>query len=118
MGFEAAPFKLPLEYVEILGGLESKYFKEFATLFREGFEVARKHADSIITIVELMQKDSSLPCFALLGEQTATAVRDRFQLGLTSAHIGDYVEKLIMSSLGNTWTRLYDSYQYYAQSIL
>ncbi|EJU05658.1 hypothetical protein DACRYDRAFT_113717 [Dacryopinax primogenitus] len=118
MGFEAAPFKLPMEYIDILGGIESKAFTEFKTLFTEGFEAARKHCDRIITVVELMQKDSALPCFTLLGEQTANALRDRFQPGLTQSIFHDYLEKLIISSVGNTWTRLYDSYQYYSQSIL
>jgi phosphatidylinositol 4-kinase B len=45
-----------LEYLEILGGLESPAFGEFKRLFREGFEAARKHCDRIITLVELMQK--------------------------------------------------------------
>ncbi|KAG8805289.1 Phosphatidylinositol 4-kinase pik1alpha (PI4-kinase)(PtdIns-4-kinase), partial [Serendipita sp. 399] len=56
LGFEAAPFKLPLEYIELLGGLDSKPWQEFKQCFRHGFETARKHCDSIITIVELMQK--------------------------------------------------------------
>jgi phosphatidylinositol 4-kinase len=118
MGFEAAPFKLPLEYVEVLGGIEGEPFLEFKRLFREGFEAARKHCDSIITIVELMQKDSSLPCFSVSGEQTVQLLRDRFQQALPHSMVGDHVEKLIMSSLGSAWTRLYDSFQYYSQSIL
>ncbi|TDL27488.1 kinase-like protein [Rickenella mellea] len=118
IGFEAAPFKLPFEYIEVLGGLESEAYLEFRTLFRQGFEAARKHCDRIITIIELMQKDSHLPCFAALGAQTAQQLRERFQPALTQSSAGDYIERLIMSSLGSNWTRLYDSYQYYAQSIL
>lgn len=34
VGFEAAPFKLPSEYLEVLG----PSFLEFKKLFREGFE--------------------------------------------------------------------------------
>lgn len=73
MGFEAAPFKLPLEYVEVLGGVTSEPFQEFKRLFRDGFEAARKHCDRIVSecfslafftspidvllaMVELMQK--------------------------------------------------------------
>ncbi|KZT26458.1 kinase-like protein [Neolentinus lepideus HHB14362 ss-1] len=118
IGFEAAPFKLPLEYVEVLGGVDSEYFREFRRFFREGFEAASKHCDSIITLVELMQKDSSLPCFAALGEQTANQLRERFQPALTHSLVQEHVDRLIDTSLGSNWTRLYDSYQYYAQSIL
>ena len=49
LGFEAAPFKLPLEYIEVLGGLDSEPWKEFKSLVREGFESVRKHCDSIVS---------------------------------------------------------------------
>lgn len=49
IGFEAAPFKLPPEYIEVLGGINGPAFLEFKTLFREGFEAARKHCDRIIS---------------------------------------------------------------------
>ncbi|GHJ87912.1 hypothetical protein NliqN6_4314 [Naganishia liquefaciens] len=118
MGFEAAPFKLPMEYIEIMGGLDSPGFARFKQLFKEGFEAARKHSDSILTIVELMQKDSKLDCFAMFGEQTSQHLRDRFQLGLTQAAVDAYLERLIVSSIGSNWTRLYDSFQYYSQGVL
>ena len=56
-----------------------------------------------------MQKDSSLPCFAAFGEQTAQMLRDRFQQGLTQAAVEEHVQRLIDTSLGSHWTRLYDS---------
>jgi len=49
MGFEAAPFKLPLDYVEIIGGFDSTGWAYFKKLFKEGFEAARKHSDSLIS---------------------------------------------------------------------
>ena len=128
IGFEAAPFKLPLEYVEVLGGEDSEPLREFRKLFHEGFEASRKHCDRIVTIVELMQKgtalgsldswydtdegateDSTLPCFAASGEQTAAQLRERFQQALTHSLVAEHVDKLIDTSLGSTWTRLYDS---------
>lgn len=54
-----------------------------------------------------------LPCFAISGDQTANHLRDRFQPTLTHALIGDYINKLIDSSLGSHWTRLYDSVRFY-----
>jgi len=118
IGFEAAPFKLPLEYVEILGGVDGEPLREFRRLFHEGFEAARKHCDRIVTMVELMQKDSTLPCFAASGDQTAAQLRERFQQALTHSLVVEHVDRLIDTSLGSTWSRLYDSYQYYSQSIL
>ncbi|WVQ68568.1 uncharacterized protein L199_006777 [Kwoniella botswanensis] len=113
MGFEAAPFKMPLEYVDIMGGLDSPGYMYFKKLFKEGFEAARKHSDSLITIVELMQKNSKLDCFTLFGEQTSTHFRERFQLGLTTQAVDTYLERLIVSSTGSNYTRLYDTFQYY-----
>jgi hypothetical protein len=81
-------------------------------------------------------EDSMLPCFATSGDQTAPQLRERFQQGLTHPLVAEHVDKLIDTSLGSTWTRLYDSvspaharsvlfeaycrvqYQYYSQSIL
>ena len=69
IGFEAAPFKLSTEYIEVLGGADGQPFLEFRRLFREGFEAARKHCDRIITMVELMQKGkpSLLPSMSRHG---------------------------------------------------
>ena len=53
--------------------------------------------------------DSALPCFAAFGEQTAGYLRDRFQPTLTHALVGEYIDRLIDTSLGSHWTRLYDS---------
>ena len=49
IGFEAAPFKLPVEYIAVLGGIEGPAFLEFKRLFKDGFEAARKHCDRIIS---------------------------------------------------------------------
>ncbi|KAF9053703.1 kinase-like protein [Hymenopellis radicata] len=114
----AAPFKLPIEYIEVLGGVTGPAYLEFRRLFKEGFEAARKHCDRIITLIELMQKDSTFPCFTAFGDQTANLVRERFQPALTHSLIGEHVDRLIDTSLGSHWTRLYDSFQYYSQSIL
>lgn len=53
--------------------------------------------------------DSKLPCFAAFGEQTAAQLRDRFQPALTHSLVGEYIDRLIDTSLGSNWTRLYDS---------
>jgi hypothetical protein len=54
-------------------------------------------------------EDSTLPCFAASGEQTAAQLRERFQQALTHSLVEEHVDKLIDTSLGSTWTRLYDS---------
>ena len=117
VGFEAAPFKMPQEYIDILGGLESSKFEEFKQLMRSGFRDVRKHAERIIMLVELMAKDSKLPCFAL-GDLTASHLRDRFQLALSQSQCDEFVDRLILSSAGSAFTRLYDMYQRLTEGVL
>jgi phosphatidylinositol kinase/protein kinase (PI-3 family) len=61
LGFEMAPFKLPQDYVDILGGMDTEKFSEFKVLLKKQFREVRKHADRIIMIVELMQKGNQSP---------------------------------------------------------
>ncbi|RUP31667.1 kinase-like domain-containing protein [Jimgerdemannia flammicorona] len=117
VGFEMAPFKLPQEYLDLLGGVHSEKFAEYKALMKSAFAILRKHCENIVLLIEMMQKDSKLPCFQS-GEATLSALRDRFQLALTEPQCDEYVDKLIMSSCCNVFTRLYDTYQYYSQGIL
>jgi phosphatidylinositol kinase/protein kinase (PI-3 family) len=68
IGFEAAPFKLPPEYIEVLGGVDAEPFKVFKQLFREGFEAARKHCDRIISRFSSLRLTLTLKCFPALVE--------------------------------------------------
>lgn len=56
-----APFKLPQDYIEILGGFNSEKFIEFKGLFKSGFKDVRKYAERIVSLVELMQKGTPFP---------------------------------------------------------
>lgn len=57
--------------------------------------------------------DSKLDCFILFGDQTAHHLRERFALNLTTAAVDNHLERLILSSTGSNYTRLYDTFQYY-----
>jgi phosphatidylinositol 4-kinase len=77
-----------------------------------------------------MYLDSKLPCFTGANSKVSTgkapsvpypatsALRDRFQLGMSEAQVCDFVDQLIDSSCNNVFTKLYDSFQYYANGIL
>lgn len=117
VGFEAAPFKFPRDYIDILGGMDSEGYHEFRMLMRQGFRDARKHAERFILLVELMQRESHLPCFSL-GDAAAAQLRDRFQLGLTAPQCDEFVDRLVLSAAGSAFTRLYDQYQNFTQNIL
>lgn len=134
VGFELAPFKMPQEYIDVLGGLYSEKFADFRELCKLGFLAIRKRSETILGIVEIMEKgtaatlttDSRLPCFTGVNKPASTpgaplagtyatpvtqALRDRMQLGLTDDQCSDFVDGLVDSSCNNTFTALYDSFQ-------
>lgn len=117
VGFEAAPFKLTMEYVDLLGGLESELFSYFKEICKKCFLALREESEQIINMVEIMQKDSSLPCFNN-GENTSILLKQRLQLNLTEEEACEFVESgLIGRSLGSMYTRLYDQFQLITQGI-
>ncbi|TPX56579.1 1-phosphatidylinositol 4-kinase [Powellomyces hirtus] len=171
LGFELAPFKMPQEYVDILGGMDSDKFREFRDLMKECFLALRKKAEDLIGLVEMMEHGSRLPCFtgvttkpsnvpvagnpssasfmSFLGSESengkttvtvpptqsapvtsttgsvaagkypvAAALRERFHLALKETQVGDLVNSLVDRSCGSAYTRMYDSFQYYANGIL
>jgi hypothetical protein len=54
----------------------------------------------------------------MFGEQTSQHLRERFQLGLTQSATDAYLERLIVSSIGSNWTRLYDSVSFDSSHML
>ncbi|RKP09988.1 kinase-like domain-containing protein, partial [Thamnocephalis sphaerospora] len=56
VGFEMAPFKLPQEYLDILGGVDSEKFREFKQLLKKAFLAVRKSAENLVLLIEMMQK--------------------------------------------------------------
>ena len=62
MGFEAAPFKLTQEYIDILGGHDSGMFLYYKSLLIRGLCEVRKHMDELIVMIQIMahkQEDST-----------------------------------------------------------
>ncbi|ODV81639.1 phosphatidylinositol 4-kinase [Suhomyces tanzawaensis NRRL Y-17324] len=117
VGFEAAPFKLTSEYVDLLGGQDSAPYKKFVTVCKNCFISLRAESEQIVSIVELMQKDSTLPCFKN-GETTSVLLKQRLQLHLTDDEAEAFVENyLIGRSIGSIYTRLYDQFQMITQGI-
>ncbi|KAK9468159.1 kinase-like domain-containing protein, partial [Lipomyces arxii] len=117
VGFEAAPFKLTQEYIELMDGGSSEAFEYFRSLMKLAFKALRKKADDIVVLVEMMQKESPLPCF-MSGVATAHLLRQRFQLQMSESEVDAFVDNhLINKSMGSVYTRLYDQYQLVTQGI-
>lgn len=107
VGFEAAPFKLTQEYVDVLGGLGSPGFEAFKSLSKQAFQALRKSAENIIMVVELMSKESKMACFTYGALQTTSLLRQRFMLHLSQEEAENFVETdLIGKSYGSYYTRL------------
>ncbi|CAK7197436.1 Phosphatidylinositol 4-kinase pik1alpha (PI4-kinase)(PtdIns-4-kinase) [Sporothrix eucalyptigena] len=118
VAFEAAPFKLTHEYVEVLGGIGSSDFDDYKRLCKQAFQALRKSADNVIDLVSMMGRDSKMPCFVAGVTQATANLRQRFQLHLSAEDAEQFVEtELIGKSLGSYYTRLYDTFQYRTQGI-
>jgi phosphatidylinositol 4-kinase len=112
MGFEAAPFKLTGEWVELMGGIGSPWFRYYRTLVVRGFQEARRHRDKVLLIVHAAYRGvgGSFPCFRA-GESTVEAMRQRFQPDMTQQQYARYAANLIDNALDNWTTGAYDCYQ-------
>ncbi|KAG6364476.1 hypothetical protein INS49_006077 [Diaporthe citri] len=118
VGFEAAPFKLTHEYVEVLGGIGSPEWDDFKRLCKQAFQALRRSADNIVDLVAMMGRDSKMPCYAAGVATVTTNLRQRFQLQLSADDAEQFVETdLINKSIGSYYTRLYDTFQYRTQGI-
>jgi phosphatidylinositol 4-kinase len=117
MGFEAAPFKLTMEYVELLGGVDGGYFAKFKELMKDAFQALRREAERIVTLVELMGKESRMPCFNGGLASVVASLRARFVLEKSQEEAREWVDDLVAKSVGSYYTRLYDTYQYRTQGI-
>ncbi|KAF2768180.1 hypothetical protein EJ03DRAFT_375555 [Teratosphaeria nubilosa] len=117
MGFEAAPFKLTSEYVDLLGGPESPDFTKFKDLMKDAFQALRREAERIVTLVELMGRESKMDCYAGGLVNVVAALRARFVLEKSKEEAREWVEALIAKAAGSYYTRLYDTFQYRTQGI-
>lgn len=64
MNFEKSPFKLTDEFVDVLNGMESKYFRHFRRCLIDGYHALHRKADEFITLVEMMTlSEGDLACF-------------------------------------------------------
>jgi phosphatidylinositol 4-kinase len=107
MGFEAAPFKLTYEYIDVLGGMTSPSFENFKKLCKRSFQALRRDAEKLVGLVDIMGRQSQMPCFASGGAQAVNALRARFVLHLSKEESENFVEELIQKSAGSYYTRLY-----------
>ncbi|KLO88358.1 phosphatidylinositol 4-kinase [Fusarium fujikuroi] len=115
VGFEAAPFKLTHEYVDVLGGPLSPDFEDYKRLCKQAFQ-GKLHQKYDVKN-SMMGHDSRMPCFAVGIAQVTNTLRQRFQLHLSAEEAEHFVDDLVAKSFGSYYTRLYDTFQYRTQGI-
>ena len=78
MNFEKSPFKLTDEFVDVLNGMESKYFWHFWQCLIDGYHAIHHKADEFITLVEMMTlAQGDLACFVGGWDKVVSELRDR-----------------------------------------
>lgn len=121
INFESAPFKLTQDYIDIMGGPNSQMFEYFKSLLNKAFYEVRKHLDDIISMIEIMFKESLFPWFKG-GPTIFDEIRKRCS---TKYNVGDnlhnefqeLVDRIIGQSLDNWRTKQYDVFQKWTNNI-
>ena len=100
--------------------VESKYFKEFRKLLRNGYIAVNKHRSKIIILVEMMWcgHGKNLDCFEK-GQEAINSLKLRLnpKENMSKKDMLKFVDDLIRQSVGNWRTKWYDMFQYYVQGI-
>lgn len=122
LNFEQAPFKLTDEFVGVMNGLESSYFKKFREKLIAGFSAIQSRAEHLICLVEMMiVSQQDLACFKAGRERVISELRDRLfpyhGKKMSKAECTEYIDQLISSSYNNWRTRVYDGFQKWCQGI-
>jgi len=119
--FERAPFKLTNEFVDCIGGVNSKLFKKFRSCLWKGFIALVKHSQRIIILVEMMYLGfgDTLGCF-MNKEETINELKSRFfpSKNMETKDYFRHVDSLIEQLINNWITTCYDRCQYFLQGIL
>jgi phosphatidylinositol 4-kinase len=118
VAFEAAPFKLTQEFLDVMDGECSDQYEYFRTLIIRGFLECRKHMERVMLIVRMLVHGSKLPCFSGGPDQVLQNLQDRFFVSLTDEACIERIVDLIDASVNNWRTIQYDNYQRITNGIL
>ena len=110
-GFESSPFKLTSEYVEVMGGELSSHFAYFKLLVIRGYLEVRQHSHVILLLIEILSRDSKMPCFIGGANVALESVRSKFKLEESEEECIQHVCDIIELSVNNWRTVQYDNYQ-------
>ena len=116
VGFEAAPFKLTQEYVDLMDGVDSDLFEYFKSLITAGLLEVRKNMDDIIRFITIMMKASVMPCFknpeSIVSELEARMKVSNLNSGNSTQRneMAELADRIVRSSTNNFFTNQYDNF--------
>ena len=110
MNFENVPFKLTLEYIELLGGEKSEVYEYFVLLMMKGLNELKKHIDNLVSIIEILKNGCDMPCFS--SEYFNERINElKMRISNKNEDPLVYTRNLVYES-SNSWrTNKYDSFQ-------
>ncbi|EOD13269.1 phosphatidylinositol-4-kinase [Emiliania huxleyi CCMP1516] len=109
---ESAPWKLTAEYVALMGGVGSAGYEAYAQGCVEAMVAAHRHADVILTMVEIAGTGSRYPCFQQTPLRKVLArLRKRLYVGHTEAQVRDEFKRVIETAREHKGTYYYDYFQ-------
>uniref|UniRef100_A0A7S2RYB8 PI3K/PI4K catalytic domain-containing protein n=1 Tax=Mucochytrium quahogii TaxID=96639 RepID=A0A7S2RYB8_9STRA len=117
---ERAAFKLTPELVDVMGGKKSDNWKYFNKLLCDGLLEARRHADTLVTLAEIMGYKSKLPCFNQPGGGTTRVVRElkeRLMVDLTDSMVVAKMNKLANKASTSRGSIIYEKFQRFSNGI-
>lgn len=117
MNFEAAPFKLTKEMIDVMGGYQSEIFLYFKILLYQGIIALRKNYSELLLIIEMMRPGKHLPCF-YNSDLAIKEFKKRFFLDKGDDECMQCVNELIDNAAENWRTIQYDNYQMRSNKIL
>ena len=108
LGFEAAPFKLTKEFIDVIGP-DSRRFKDLCV---QSFAALRRDRHKLLLLAEMTVSGCDhLPCFGGRPRETIDALQRRFKPKLSDRQVKAFVHGLIDKSANNWRTSAYDEYQ-------
>jgi phosphatidylinositol 4-kinase len=108
LGFEAAPFKLTADFLEVIG----PDYRRFRELCVRTFLALREDRHRLVLLAEMTVSGCDhLPCFDGRPRETIDALQKRFRPKLSDRACRAFVFGLIDKSTNNWRTSLYDEYQ-------
>ncbi|KAL9652434.1 hypothetical protein ABK040_000007 [Willaertia magna] len=115
VNFEVSPFKLPQEWVDLMGELFDLHFRP---VFFVAFSVLRKkrNMNRIINLVEMMM-GANYKCFDNNHASSLKELKGRFYADLSEEEFAKVARKLVDDSIDNWFSKKYDQYQYLTNGI-